>query len=266
MSRSFLLIAILLLSNFVGFSQDIAFKLISTVDLEAEFFTTDNLGNLYVISGSELIKYSKSGERLYDFSKRNQGSFKFVDARDPLKILVYYPDFGLVDFLDNRLSENSFLNLTEYEIFQPTAVCRSINNGIWIYDPQRMQILLVNSELGIVSESNLFQQLFSDQYEPGFMAESENWLVIADSQKGFRIFDRLAAFYKKIDIKGLKSFQVAEDDLFFMHDGKLRSINIRTDVRSTVETPDLSKAIDCRIERDRIYILFKDRIDIYKLQ
>ena len=243
-----------------------SFRPIASIEISSEFITTDHLGNLYVIANNELIKFDNSGNRLSDFSKRNQGSFHFIDARDPLKLLVYYPDFGLIDFLDNRLSENAFLNLNDYNIFQPTAVCRSINNGIWIYDPQKMQILLINSELGIVSESNLFQQLFSDQYVPGYMAESENWLVIADSKKGFRIFDRLAAYYKKIDIEGIQSFQITEDDLFFMLDGKLKSINIRTDVETVVATPDLENALKVRIERDRIYIQFEDRIDIYKLQ
>src|ERR1700739_3471195 len=82
------------------------FNLVATIDVQADFFTTDNQSNIYIVKGNELTKYNTSGKLLYKYSNKNLGNIDFVDASNMLRLLVFYKNFLQVVFLDNTLSMN----------------------------------------------------------------------------------------------------------------------------------------------------------------
>ena len=60
----------------------------------------DAFGNVYVINAMQISKYNALGILQKSFSVKRYGKIDFVDASNPLKILVYYKDFQQVLFLD----------------------------------------------------------------------------------------------------------------------------------------------------------------------
>src|SRR5206468_842074 len=87
------------------------YNLIKSIPLHASFFTTDNLGNAYVVENNELKKYDPSGKLLSNYSEKNLGTLKFVDVGNPLKIILFYPDFQQINILDSKLLLESTIQL-----------------------------------------------------------------------------------------------------------------------------------------------------------
>jgi hypothetical protein len=123
---------------FTSFAQ-LNFKIIATIDVEADFFTTDNQSNLYIVKANELTKYDKKGKLLYKYSNKNFGNIDFVDASNMLRLLVFYKNFSQIVFLDNTLSLNGeSVSLDKIGFQQTQLVCSSHNNGLWLYDQQNL--------------------------------------------------------------------------------------------------------------------------------
>ena len=65
----FLIIA--LLKFFPAFSQDTSkFELLTSIQTDADFFTTDNQSNIYVVKANVLTKFDKTGKLLYKYSDK----------------------------------------------------------------------------------------------------------------------------------------------------------------------------------------------------
>src|SRR3954471_3752167 len=87
-------------------------------------FTTDNIGNIYTIKEDELIKYLPSGKFFARYSNLRLGNITYVDATNPLKLILYYRDFQQLVFLDNQLSVNSeVVSLEKLGYEQTDLVC-----------------------------------------------------------------------------------------------------------------------------------------------
>ncbi|MFI5142352.1 MAG: hypothetical protein ACHQII_08350, partial [Bacteroidia bacterium] len=69
-----------------SFSADGELKTLFTIKSTSDFFTTDNLGNTYLIKGEEIKKYSQTGDLLKIFSNKTTGKITSLDATNPLRI------------------------------------------------------------------------------------------------------------------------------------------------------------------------------------
>ena len=56
------------------------------------YLTTDKLSNTYVIVGNQMLQFDLNGKPLANFSRNNLGSIRSIDASNPMKILMFYPD------------------------------------------------------------------------------------------------------------------------------------------------------------------------------
>src|SRR5260221_3284834 len=60
---------------------------------EVAAFTTDKLGNVYVVSENMLLQFDNNGLPVNHYSEKNLGRLAYVDAVNPLKLLAFYPNF-----------------------------------------------------------------------------------------------------------------------------------------------------------------------------
>src|ERR1700754_3885044 len=67
----------------------------------ARFMTTDELGNVYLVrQDNGLIRYNNNGDSTGNFRSIQNGDLEWIDATNPLRILLYYPAFSKVILLD----------------------------------------------------------------------------------------------------------------------------------------------------------------------
>ena len=106
-------------------------KPVKKVKQEADFITTDRLGNLYVVKNDFIWMYNRDGDSLREFNTKRYGKIHFVDCSDPYKILVFFKDFNVIQYLDNFLSENGPpRDMQELGFDQATLVCLSQESGV----------------------------------------------------------------------------------------------------------------------------------------
>ncbi|HUR12081.1 MAG TPA: hypothetical protein VM012_11955, partial [Flavitalea sp.] len=73
-----------------------SFRLVKTFVAEATDFSVDQLGNVYLLlTNGQLKKLSSTGDSLAVFNEvRRYGKVHSIDVSNPLKVLLYYKDFG----------------------------------------------------------------------------------------------------------------------------------------------------------------------------
>ena len=140
-------IFILLIFISVSFTQGdkkAQVEIISPLD----FFTTDNLGNIYTVKNDEVVKFLPNGKFFARYSNLKLGKIASIDATNPLKIILYYRDFQTIVFLDNQLSANSEAVLLDaLGLEQSELVCAGSNNSFWIYNKQNNELIRFNENL-----------------------------------------------------------------------------------------------------------------------
>jgi hypothetical protein len=192
--------------------------------LRHDQFTADNIGNIYLVKGEELSKYSPSGKFLVRYSNLKLGDITTIDVTNPLKILLYYRDFQQVVFLDNQLSLNSeAVSLEKLGYEQTDLVCAGSNNSFWIYNKQNNELVRFNEQAKKIVSTGNIKQVLDASISPAGMKEHNGYLYLNSPAHGIFVFDIFGAFSRIIAIRGLRDFDVDEEVIYYQKDSSLCS-------------------------------------------
>lgn len=224
---------------------------------------TDNLSNVYLIDRDKFTKYDVKLNFMKEFSNKNFGAITSADVTNPLRILLYYRDFGRVVFLDNTLSQNGEPIALE-KLGYPLAIlaATSYDNGIWIYDQPTFELIRFDQNLQITSRTGNLSQILGIELRPDFLLEKDNQ-VFLKHLTGIMVFDVFGTYIKTIPIENISSFQVADDNIIYFSDGQLHTWNIKTAEESTYEEPVTDVGLGMRIERDAIFVHDTSGVQVY---
>jgi hypothetical protein len=203
------------------------------IKTRAGFITSDDLGNVFTVKDNRIEKYGPGGKKLHTYSNNYAGEITFADTRDPFKILLFYQDFGQVEFLDQSLSLSAgSVNLSNLGLELVSLACASYQGGFWVYDPLKAELIRVSQALEISERTGNLQQATGYSLNPNFMIERDNFIYLNNPGSGILIFDKYGSYYKIVPVKGLKSFQVfnhkiifTENDQISMYDTRLNELN-----------------------------------------
>ncbi len=229
----------------------------------ASFFTTDQLGNAYVVLGNQLLQFDGSGKPLENFSRKNSGTLKFVDASNPMKVLLFYPDFALAIILDTKFGVQSEINFRMLKIYQPLSACTSRENGYWVYDREDDKLKKIDFNLQVVQESGTLTQLVGYQVQPGIMVEEDGFVYMNNPSTGILVFDRAGTYYKTIPYPEVVTFQVIGRDILFINNNKLLRFDSKMITEKEVLLPQHDSIRMARIEQDKLYLLTTDSLNFY---
>jgi hypothetical protein len=210
------------------FSQS-KFSLIKTIDVESDFFTSDNQSNVYVVKGNELTKFDKTGKELYKYSNKNFGNISFVDASNMLRVLVFYKDFLQVVLLDNTLSiTGDPINLEKVGFQQTQLVCSSHNNGLWVYDQQNFELIRFDQGLVKTQQTGNLTAALNVDLQPNFILEYDNKVYLNNPTSGILMFDVYGTYYKTIPVKNAACFQPIGEWVYYMEKDKVKAYNVKS--------------------------------------
>lgn len=256
-----LIILFLYISTY-SFAQS-TFKLIATIPVEADFFTTDKQGNIYIVKANELSKYNKTGKLLYKYSNKNLGNIDFVDASNMLRLLVFYKNFSQVVFLDNTLTlsaEPVSLDKMGFQLAQ--LICSSYNNGMWLYNQQNLELVRIDQTFSKTQQTGNLSLLLQIYLQPVYLLEYDNKVYLNNPSTGILIFDIYGTYYKTMPVKNIQSFQPVGDQIYYMADNQVKAYNIKTTEESQFEMPE-TEFQNFRIEIDVLILQTKQSINIY---
>ena len=232
----------------------------------ARLIATDELGNVYLVrQDNGLIRYSPDGDSTGNFRSIQNGDLLWVDATNPLRILLYYPNFSKVVLLDKMLSVKNELDLKKLSIFNAPAVGMSADGRIWVYDFVNARLKKIDDQLSVTNTSNDMRQELAEVPRPTALLERDSRVFLCDSSKGIYTFDRFASYLNMLEIKGVRQLQAFGTQLVYKNADSLRAYDLRTLSLKTIPLPPQADFIDARIERGRLYLLFTDRLELYRL-
>jgi hypothetical protein len=189
----------------------------------------DGFSNIYVINDNEIVKYNSIGVLQKKFSTKRYGKIDFVDAMNPLKLLVYYKDFQQIMFLDDQLTEtSSMISIETLGHEQTSLVCSSANNSFWIYDKQNNELVRFDAELKSLVKTGNLKRILDIDMKPNFMMEHNNYVYLNCPNEGILVFDIYGTFYKTIPLKNLKEFNVVNGDVFYFENHTLKQYQAQT--------------------------------------
>jgi len=259
------LVHLFLFITFSGIAQN-KFNLAATIDVQADFFTTDNQSNIYVVKSNELTKFNKSGKLLYKYSNKNLGNIDFVDASNMLQLLVFYKNFLQVAFLDNTLSLNGEpVSLDNIDFQQAQLVCSSHNNGIWLYNQQNWELVRLDQTLAKTQQTGNLSLLLNIDLQPNYLLEYNNKVYLNNPSTGILIFDVYGTYYKTIAVKDVQHFQPIGDLVYYISDNKVKAYNIKTTDETEFVLP-ITTFQNFRLELGVLVLQTDKSISIYNSQ
>lgn len=264
------ILATLLLSCMLASAQqprtDSVFALSKSIPGLFTDFTIDNLGNLYLVNQTgQIKKIGPAGDSIAVFNNvRQYGKIYLMDVTNPLKLLLYFKDFGTIVILDRFLNTRGTIDLRRQQLFQVRAIGQSYDNNIWVFDELENKLKRVSEDGRVLDQSTDFRLLFDSTPSPQFIVDQNRQLYLYDSVKGVYLFDYYGAFKNRIQLTGWSEFTVISNVLYGRDAGMLYRYEPGTlNLQQYVIPAAMRDARKIKITRENLYLLREDRLEVY---
>jgi hypothetical protein len=188
------------------------------------YFNTDNLGNIYLLdNGNQLKKINASGDSVGVFNNvRKYGKLAYIDATNPLKLLLFYPSFATIVVLDRFLDVRNVINLREKNIFKVNAIGASYDNNIWVFDEGDGKLKKISDNGDLLSETNDLRLLLDVVPTATQLINRDGLVFLYDTLNGFFVFDNYGSLKNKIPFAGWeRGIQINENLISGISQNKL---------------------------------------------
>lgn len=230
-------------------------------------FEVDNLGNIYVLNAdNQLKKLSAAGDSLAVFNDvRRYGKIAYIDVTNPLKILLYYQDFGTVVMLDRFLNNINSIDLRKFNFFQVSSIGLAYDNTLWLYDELEGKLKKIGDDGSLILETTDIRQLTDAVPEPELLTDQGGLVYLYDSLKGLFIFDHYGGFQKFIPLKNWQHFSVIDNAILGWEGRHFLKYVLKTGEQEEREIPAYClPALKIEVRPEAFFALKTDGIHVYK--
>jgi hypothetical protein len=251
--------------SIIGLGQETHLKLEQSVSVQADFIESDNIGNIYLVKGGEIKKYNDKGNFIMKNSALAFGEASSLDASNALKMILFFKDLSQIVYLDNQLSERGdrvSLDIIGYA--QSIAVCRSYNEGFWIFDQTTFELTRLSEQLEPTAQSGNLSQILGFVPEPNYMREYNKWIYVNDPEQGILVFDWYGSYTKRIPITGLDKIVLKSNKIFFVKDQELVAYDISNAEFSKIRL-EQKEIVDFTLHDDKLLLITKNQLLIYRI-
>lgn len=261
MFRSFILYFLVYFSSASCFASD-TLVLKRSIPGNAHLISTDHVGNLYVVRNNNvLVKYNSNGDSLAIFNEVRKGRITHVDATNPLRVLLFFQDFGQVIVLDNMLSRKNIIKLNSIGLFNVTAIAGSVDGNIWCYDADQGNLLKIDDKASIRFQQSL-RNMFDRTPSLSYMVEEERVLYAVDTSSGIEKFDLYGYHMASFPFK-THEIQWFNNQFIYFQTPSLVSYNTLSMNERKLELPHPETVQQVRMEREGIYIRREHSVEVY---
>ena len=242
--------------------------LLRVIPAEGRMIATDDLGNVYLLrQDNSLTRFSIDGDSTAFYRSLFNGVISQIDPKNPLRILLFYPDQKKIVVLDRMLALKSQLDLRQYHSFMPGAIAATPEGNIYVYDylDARLFQISENGARETLSGSNDLRQVLGFVPEINFMTLRDRRLYLADSTRGVFVFDNYGTYLQSLPLLGLTSFQVFGRQLVYRQGTDLVAYNLDDFREQRINLPaGNGTLIQSLLGRERLYLLYQDRLEIWR--
>lgn len=241
---------------------------IAKISVAATQITSDPLQNIYLLTtDGELQKYNAQGQLLFKYNNQNLGAPAHIDATNPLRILLHYPDFLTTIVLDRTLNELYVYNLLDYGFNQVNAITTSPDNGLWLYDEWAYQFKKINQQGETVLSSNDLSQVLNVKLAPSQILFQNNNIYLCDEEEGVFVFDFYGQFLAKIPLIGIPHLQIQENKIIYLENQQLKIFNLLKSVTTVFTLPTLPLPIKAlQLKDTHLYLLTDGGVFVFNFE
>jgi hypothetical protein len=227
----------------------------------------DNLGNVFVLTPeNQLKKYSASGDSLAVFNDvRRYGKIAYIDVTNPLKILLFYQEFGTIVMLDRFLNNINSIDLRQLGFYQVTCIGLAYDNNIWVYDALAGKLNKIASDGTLINQTNDIRQFTDSVPDPVLLTDQGGLVYLFDPQKGAFVFDHYGGFQKRIPLKNWRHFSVINNTILGWNGHEFLKYEDKMFTEEKKQIPAYYlPALKILVMPDFLYVLKADGIHVYK--
>lgn len=193
-------------------------------DEKISFFEIDTYGNIFVVDQkNRLIKLDFQGNILFSYTNPNYGTISVIDAQNPQKIMVFFKDAAIIQFLNEQLAPISEpISLFKLNYYNISLVTFSKTNVITLFDESNIKLITLDLYL---EEKSQIQILNSSLQPSKLISFSNNKLLLKDPNFGLIFFDSFGSLEKEIALKIPNDFQLYESKILFVQDSTIKEYN-----------------------------------------
>lgn len=189
-------------------------------DAQVQVLSSDKLKQIYFVSPRQVLyKCNEQGQVLFEFSNRYLGTLSKIDASDPFDILLYYPDYQTLLFLDRTLNVTADIRLKAEQFPLPALVALSRDRQVWVYDAGLNTLNRMDRQGNIKSSSQDLSLLLGRRFNPNQLVCNEKGVYLVDPEQGVLSFDLFAQFQAFLPLSGVEQLQTFDRYLLYRHQG-----------------------------------------------
>jgi len=230
----------------------------------ADFIKMDPFGNIYTVRKAQLHKFSPQGELLFSYSDKTLGVISSIDVFNPMKVMLFYQDAGMLVFLNDHLAPiNESISLFDVNYFTISLASYSAANQIHLYDAANRYLIT----LDFFMREHARIPINFPSFNPIKMIElEEKSLAMHDLESGVFLFDAFSTFNKLIPILTTQPIEVTSELIYFTNNDEVSIYNYRTMSAKTQQLP-VSGVTQTLLFRNSMTLLLQDgTVWIYELE
>ena len=241
----------------------ISFAQVQIPNASANFIKIDHYGNIYAVKDAQLSKFSLEGKLLYTYSKNSLGVISSIDVFNPMKIMLFYQDAGMLVFLNEQLALiNDPISLFDANYTTIALASYSSANQIHLYDHANKYLFTLDFFMREISKTPIHFSAFN----PVKMIElEEKSLAFHVPEAGIYLFDIFGTFNKLVPIITQQPVTVTSELIYYSNNDEVNMYNYKTLNTDTKQLP-VSDVIQTLFYRNKMILLLKNgTIWIYEL-
>jgi hypothetical protein len=230
-------------------------------------FQVDNLGNIFVLTpDNQLKKYSATGDSLGVYNDvKTYGKVAYIDVSNPLKILLFYQEFGTIVMLDRFLNNVNSLDLRQLGFYQVTCIGLAYDNNIWVYDALAGKLNKIASDGTLINQTNDIRTFTDSVPNPVLLTDQGGLVYLFDPQKGAFLFDHYGGYAKFIPLKNWRHFSVINKTMLGWNGHEFLKYEDKMFAEEKKRIPGYYlPALKILIMPDYNYVLKADGIHVFK--
>ncbi|MCL2290195.1 MAG: hypothetical protein FWC34_05745 [Bacteroidetes bacterium] len=221
----------------------------------ADFIKIDPYGNIYTVKKAQLYKYSPQGKLLFSYSDHTLGVISSIDVFNPMKVMLFYQDAGMLVFLNEQLAPISDpISLFDAGYLTISLASYSAANQIHLYDDVNKYLLTLDFFMREITRTPTNFPSFN----PVKMIElEEKSLAMHDPESGVFLFDAFSTFNKLIPIITNQPIEVTSELIYYTDNNEVAIYNYKTMSAKTQQLP-VSGVIQALFYRNNIILLLQN--------
>ncbi|MGV3631440.1 MAG: hypothetical protein ACO1O6_09540 [Bacteroidota bacterium] len=221
----------------------------------------DNFNNVYIAEKDLIVKIDPSGKQLFEQSLKKYGQIKTIDARNPLKILIFSEQQQSIFYLDNTLSkQENDIDLSDFDLSYVTMVSASSQmDKIWTFDQDNSKIkLLTQNKAQIIQLENTAGILEMTHLRQFF--EQSDRLFVIDSLKGIYQFDIYGTLIQFLPEENISWAAVSGEYLYLLKNRQIEILNLATLNKKTIALPTAEKVTEFAVNQNTLFFRTPDKL------